>query len=195
MTHKAPGKSHREGMSLVEILRMFPDDATAEAWFAELRWPGGAVACPHCGSMNVQTGAKGKMPYRCREKECGRKRFSVRTRTVMDSSNLGFQTWAIAMFVLLTSLKSVSSMKLHRDLKITQKSAWHLAHRLRVALSENGGLFSGPVEVDETYMGGRRKNMSNARRKALEGTGRGGIGKAAVVGVKDRATNRWQPGL
>ena len=130
------------------------------------------------------------MPCRCRKKKCGRKRFSVRTKTVMDSSNLGFQSWAIAKFLLLTSLKSVSSMKLHRDLQITQKSAWHLAHRLRLALAEGGGLFSGPVEVDETYLGRRRANMSNARRKALVGTGRGAVGKTAVVGVKDRATKR-----
>ena len=102
------------------------------------------------------------MPCRCRKKKCGRKRFSVRTKTVMDSSNLGFQSWAIAKFLLLTSLKSVSSMKLHRDLQITQKSAWHLAHRLRLALAEDGGLFSGPVEVDETYLDG--KKLSPRRR-------------------------------
>ena len=130
------------------------------------------------------------MPCRCRKKKCGRKRFSVRTKTVMDSSNLGFQSWAIAKFLLLTSLESVSSMKLHWDLQITQKSAWRLAHRLRLALAEDGGLFSGPVEVDETYLGERRANMSNARRKALVGTGRGAVSKSTVVGVKDRATKR-----
>ena len=72
------------------------------------------------------------MPYRCRNKECA-SRFSVKTGTVMEGSNLGFQTWAIAIYLVLTSLKGVSSMKLHRDLGITQKSAWHLAHRIRQA--------------------------------------------------------------
>ena len=96
----------------------------------------------------------------------------------------------VATYLVSTSLKSVSSMKIHRDLGINQRSAWYLAHRLRVALSEDGGLFSDPVEVDETYMSGRRKNMSNARHKALEGTGRGAVGKAVVVGAKDRATKR-----
>ena len=67
-------------------------------------------------------------------------------------------------------------MKLHRDLGITQKSAWFLAHRLRSALSQDGKLFAGPVEVDETYMGGKRRNMSNAKRKALADTGRGVVG-------------------
>ena len=133
------------------------------------------------------------MSHGCREKEC-RKHFSVRTKSVMTSSKLGYQQWLIAIYLMTTSLKSVSSMKLHRDLGITQKSAWHLAHRLRKAWEEEnargGGSFSGPVEVDETYMGGRRKNMSNARRKALADTGRGAVGKTAVVGVKDRATKR-----
>ena len=79
-------------------------------------------------------------------------------------------------------------MKLHRDLSITQKSAWHLAHRLRQALATNGGLFCGPAEVDETYFGGKRKNMPKSKRKGLEG--RGGVGKAVVAGIKDRATNK-----
>ena len=189
MKHKAPGKAFRKGMSLIEIMQMFPSDATAEKWFTEVRWPIGP-ACPHCGSIKLLTGAAHKtMPYRCREKEC-RKRFSVRTGTVMEASNLGYQTWAVAIYLCLTSLKGVSSMKLHRDLNITQKSAWHLAHRIRKALeSGSWGLFTGPVEVDETYMGGKRANMSNAKRAELAGTGRGAVGKTTIVGAKDRAKN------
>ena len=189
MTRKAPGKAFRKGISLVDLFGMFPDDATAEAWFAKTRWSHGP-ACPHCGSTHVLSGAKhATMPYRCREKGC-RKRFSVKTGTVMEASNIGYQKWAIAIYLALTSLKSISSMKLHRDLNITQKSAWHMAHRLRRAFAENGGSFSGPVEVDESYFGGRRANMSNAKRKELAGTGRGAMGKIAVVGIKDRATNQ-----
>ena len=191
MAQKAPGKAFRKGISLVELFGMFPDDATAEAWFAKTRWPEGP-ACPHCGSVRVLSGAKHHaMSYRCREKGC-RKRFSVKTGTVMEASNIGYQKWAIAIYLCLTSLKSVSSMKLHRDLKITQKSAWHMAHRLRKAFEENGGVFAGPVEVDESYFGGKRANMSNAKRKELaeQGAGRGTVGKTAVVGIKDRATNQ-----
>ena len=94
MAPKAPGKHYRKGMSLIEIFQMFPDDATAEIWFVDVRWSNG-VHCPHCGSTNVQTGAKHKsMPYRCRDKACG-KRFSAKSKTVMESSNLGYQVWAI----------------------------------------------------------------------------------------------------
>ncbi len=185
--HKAPGKAYRKGITVKQIGRMFPDDETAERWFTEQRWPNG-VCCPECGSVNVQTGCKHKtMPYRCREKECGKK-FSVKTGTVMESSKIGCQDWLIATFELMTSLKSVSSMKLHRDLGITQKSAWFLAQRLRVAMSQDVPLFGGPVEVDEAYFGGKAKNMSLAKRKHL--TGRGPTGKIAVVGAKDRRSNK-----
>ena len=125
------------------------------------------------------------MPYRCREKECA-KRFSVRTKTPMEASNLGFQVWAIALYQATTNLKGVSSMKLHRDLGITQRSAWFLAHRIREAWKDHGAHFSGPVEVDETYIGGKEKNKhANKKLRA----GRGGVGKAIVAGAKDRATN------
>ena len=125
------------------------------------------------------------MPYRCREKECA-KRFSVRTKTPMESSKLGFQVWAIALYQVTTNLKGVSSMKLHRDLGITQRSAWFLAHRLREAWKGHGPQFSGPVEVDEIYFGRREGNKHANKKKRL---GRGGIGKAVIAGAKDRATN------
>ena len=180
----APGQAHRDGITLVDLIRMFPDDATAEAFFADERWPNG-VACPRCGSVSVQSGAAHKtMPYRCRD--C-RKRFSVKTGTVMDSSNLGYQTWALASYLLTTNLKGVSSMKLHRDLGITQKSAWHLAHRLREAWDDEGEKFTGPVEVDETFVGGKERNKHESKRLHA---GRGAVGKVAVAGVKDRATGR-----
>ena len=184
----APGKAHREGLTLQEIMRMFPDDETAERWFIEGRWPSG-ICCPQCGSLNVQTGCAHKtMPFRCREPVCG-KRFSTKTGTVMEGSKISYPDWAIAVYLLTSSLKSVSSMKLHRDLGITQKSAWCMAHRLRNAL-ESGALaaFAGPVEVDETYCGGQRKNMPKHKRERL--TGRGAAGKAAVVGARDRASKQ-----
>ena len=187
MTHKGPGKSDREGISLVKLMKMFPTDDAAREWFEAGIWPHGPH-CPHCGSANVQSGIKHRsMTHRCRDCD-GRPMFSLKTGNIMEGSKLGYQTWATAIYLVTTSLKGVSSMKLHRDLEITQKSAWHLAHRLRKAFETDGGLFAGPVEVDETYIGGKRKNMPKVKRKTLEG--RGAVGKAAVAGAKDRATNR-----
>ena len=186
MTQAAPGKHFRKGLTLVQILRMFPDDATAEAWFIKNRWPNGPV-CPHCGSTNIQSGASHPtMPFRCRK--C-RKRFSVKTGTVMQSSNLGYQVWALAGYLMSTNLKGVSSMKMHRDLGVSYRTAWHLAHRLRETWQRDSAPFSGPVEADETYVGGKRQNMPKAKRKTYAKS-RGPVGKTAVIGVKDRDSNQ-----
>ena len=150
---KAPGRSEREGLSLIELFTLFPDDATAEKWFEKQRWPNG-IACPECGSLRYAVVKNRKpMPYRC--KDC-RKYFSVRKGMVMQSSKLGYQKWAIAIYLVATSLKGISSMKLHRELKVRQPTAWYLAQRIR-----------------EGFVAGR-----------------GTVGKAVVVGVKNRETKK-----
>ena len=188
MAQKAPGKAHRKGITLLELSRMFPDENAARQWFERILWPNGRH-CPECGNVNTHECSHAKMPYRCRD--C-RKYFSIKTGTVMAGSPLPLLKWVYAIYLDTTSLKGVSSMKLHRDLGITQKTAWYMQQRIREAFAEQGPevLFSGPVEVDETYVGGKRANMSNAKRKELEGTGRGAVGKTAIVGAKDRETKQ-----
>ena len=187
MTAKAPGKNHREGISLIELGEMFPDEAVATEWFEALIWPTGRH-CPRCGSTETtEASATSGLPYWC---PACRRSFSVRIGTTLERSRVPLRKWAWAIYLYVTSLKGVSSMKLHRDLKVTQKTAWFMLHRLREAWGESDGLppFSGPVEADETYVGGKRKNKSNAERKAS--TGRGAVDMEAVVGVKDRAANK-----
>lgn len=191
MANSAPGKYYRKGIAFKEFFRMFPDDSASESWFVAHRWTDG-IRCPRCKHDSIQTGCKHRtMPFRCRKSKrggCGRF-FSVKTGTFMESSNLAYQDWLFSLFLVSTNLKSVSSMKLHRDLNVTQRTAWHMAHRIRKALAVgDGNLFAGPVEVDETYMGGKRRNMSKSKREKL--TGRGPAGKTAVVGARDRETNQ-----
>lgn len=105
----------------------------------------------------------------------------------MQNSKLPLSKWAIAFYLYSTNLKGVSSMKLHRDLGITQKSAWYMAHRIRECWSAVEDKFAGPVEADETYIGGKEGNKHASKKLRA---GRGTVGKTAVVGVKDRATNK-----
>lgn len=182
--------AHRPGLSLFEIMGMFPDEQTAHAWFAERRWGPDEAGryCPRCGCTETRR-SKRRPFYFCTG--C-RKRFSVRTGTVMEESRLPVRKWAIATFLIVAGIKGVASTRLARDLDITQKSAWFLLHRLREALegvAQGGETFAGPVEVDETYVGGRTKNKSNARRKAMKAAGETWRDhKSVVAGVRDRET-------
>ncbi len=168
-----PGRSHRETISLFELTELFPDEASAERWFIEQRWPDG-IRCAFCESDDAKPVPQAKpMPWWC--KHC-RKYFSIRTRTVMHRSKLPLRKWLFAMYLVATNLKGISSLKLHRDLGISQPAAWFLLHRIRKAFESGDALLSGPIEIDEAYLGGTARNRPKHRRLT------------AVVGIRDRST-------
>lgn len=147
MAKKAPGKHYRKGTALLELNETFPNDAAAEQWFVSERWPDG-LRCAYCDGERV--GAKGNhpsMPYHCAD--C-RRFFSVKTGTVMQSSKIGYRKWAMALYLMTTNVKGTSTMKLHRDIKVTQKTAWHMAHRIRRAWDNDSDPFNGTTEINES---------------------------------------------
>ena len=178
----------RKGITLLQVAEMFRTNEQAEDWLIEMRWGGrDSIRCPKCDRTSIYKRPSRKpMPYQCNWKPC-RKDFSVRTDSVMQSSKIELRKWAIAYYLMTTNLKGISSHKLARELGITQKSAWHMLHRIRESWNVGAPRFFGPVEVDEAYMGGKEGNKHEWKK---QNAGRGPVGKAAVVGIRDRETNQ-----
>ena len=170
--------------TLQEAVIHFADYDNCYKMMVELRWPDGKVKCPHCGSEKVTYLAKNRV-WKCYTGHA-QPTFSLKTGTVFEESRLGLDKWLPALWLVVNCKNGISSCELARDLGVTQKTAWFMAHRLRFALTDGGfGLLSGEVEADETFIGGKARNMHISERKRRI-TGTGTKDKTAVMGILER---------
>lgn len=160
MAGRDPDIACRNSLTMTQLIQLFPDDRSAEAWFEVNRWPDGRF-CPDCGSTDtVEASNRRPMPYRCRS--CLRY-FSVRTGTVLQSAKAGLQKWAIAIFQMSTGLKGITSIKLHRDLGVRQATAWFMMHRIREGFDRgNGMVLPRPLETDNTFVSGKPRTCADS---------------------------------
>lgn len=171
--------------TLMEAIRYFADeDGTFEAAKA-LRWGTAGVHCPTCGRTDVRFIAT-RMLWECKEKHAKRQ-FSVKVGTIFEDSALPLDKWFVAIWAVANCKNGISSYELSRAIGVTQKTAWHMLHRIRLAMEVGGSdKFGGPVEADETFIGGDAKNMHDHKRKA-RAIGKSGFAhKMAVVGILQR---------
>ncbi len=168
--------------TLLEAINHFSDLDVCVQFMVDARWPFGVV-CPHCQSQEVGKMSKARRVWNC--KSC-KKQFSVKVGTVFEDSPLGLDKWLPALWLISNAKNGISSYELHRALGVTQKTAWFMLHRIRVAMQQKSfEKLSGEVEADETFIGGKAKNMHSEKRKAKV-KGRGAVGKDIVMGLLER---------
>lgn len=170
--------------SLLEAVRHYSDLDRCERKMALMKWPDGKPVCPKCGCGDIGRIEKRRM-YQCRSNEC-RKQFSVKVGTIFEESKIGLDKWFVAVWCIANCKNGISSHELARALSVTQKTAWFMLHRIREAM-DTGSFhkLDGVVEVDETFVGGKAKNMHTHKREAVI-DGRGPVNKTAVQGLLER---------
>lgn len=176
----------QEPTTLQQAIVYYSDFENCHRFMMELRWPDGNVTCPRCGSDDVQWLPNARV-FKCYQKH-GKQKFSLKVGTIFEDSPIALEKWLVAVWLVVNCKNGISSYEIHRDLGITQKSAWFMAHRIRLALQGAGIVkLGGPnstVEVDETYIGGKTRNMHAVvrRRRNVKDIG----AKAMVMGAVER---------
>jgi transposase-like protein len=172
--------------TLQEAIIHFADFENCKTFMVNLRWPDGKVLCPHCGSLNVDYLPNARV-FKCYEKH-DRQKFSLKVGTIFEDSPISLEKWLPVMWLVVNCKNGVSSWEIHRAMGVSQKTAWFMLQRARLAMQDNvtGGKLSGEVEVDETFIGGKARNMhGEVKARKIQGR-RGPMGKAIVAAVLER---------
>ena len=174
--------------TLQEAVEFFADEDRCHAYLAQMRWPDGVVTCPICNEPNPRWLATQRR-FECRKRH-PRRQFSVKVGTIFEDSPIPLKSWLLAVWQITNCKNGISSYELARALGVTQKTAWFMNHRIRLAMQgEDGGTLDGEVEVDETYVGGKARKMNTGRRKTLlngKHKRNAWAGKVAVLGLLQR---------
>jgi hypothetical protein len=179
-----------EPKTLQDAVVFYSNPDNALAYMVLLRWPDGVVVCPTCGRNDVVF-LHNQRKWQCKSVH-PKRQFSAKVGTIFEDSPIALEKWIVAVWMLSNCRNGVSSYEIARAVGVTQKSAWFMMHRIRLGLqSKDGGKIGGPnsqVEVDETFIGGKARNMHKAKRNRLGKLGgmQGGHGKAIVMGILER---------
>jgi transposase-like protein len=177
----------KEPKTLQEAIVYFSNPDNCIAYLVARRWPDGVVTCPTCNSENVSFSASRRI-WQCSSHH-SKRQFSIKVGTIYEDSPIGLDKWLAATWMLTNCKNGVSSYEIARDLNVTQKSAWFMLHRIRLALQDDkfGGKLGGEVEADETFIGGKARNMhKNVRARRITSPGHNAKDKVLVMGMLER---------
>src|ERR1019366_1285769 len=172
--------------TLLEAVTHFASYENCHEFMMNLRWPDGKVHCPRCGSDDVSYLPNARV-FKSYQKH-DRQKFSLKVGTIFEDSPLGLEKWLPVMWLLVNAKNGISSWEIHRAMGVTQKTAWVMLQRCRLAMQDEltGGSLGGEVEVDETYIGGKARNMHKERKARVQKEGRNTGGKSIVMGMLER---------
>ena|SRR5438093_207500 len=171
--------------TLLGAIRYFSNPDVCQDFMVKLRWPDGKVACPNCGREDARYIATRRL-WECKDKHAKRQ-FSVKVGTIFEDSPIALDKWLATIWMIANAKNGVSSYEIHRSIGVTQKTAWFMLHRIRLAMQfESFDKLDGEVEVDESWIGGKARFMHKSRRERVKGKSHGFIGKTAVMGLLER---------
>src|SRR5436190_5452314 len=171
--------------TLQQAIEFFANSRNCIDYLAAQRWPDGKIVCPTCG-RNDASFMESQQTFQCKSRH-PKRQFSIKAGTIFADSPIGLDKWLLAVWMVTNCKNGVSSYEIHRDIGVTQKTAWFMLHRIRLAMQGDVvDTFGGEVEVDETYIGGLARNMHKHKRAAKFQGRTGGAGKTAVFGLLQR---------